>query len=410
MLLAMLGGLLLNLMPCVFPVLSLKLASLARMSGDSPKKMLQHGLCYTAGIATTMALLTTIVLGLRAAGEQVGWGFQFQNPWFIVFLACVVTVFAANLLGAFELSTPQLHDATNKLPDHPLWHSFAEGLLCVLLATPCSAPFMGTAVGFALSADALTILLIFQALGLGLASPFLILTAAPAWRRLLPKPGPWFDTLRQALAFSMLATACWLLWIFGQTQGVDGMTRLLITLVILAAASWLWGLSQLATPKKKIALISTALIISSTSLLFILDVQREPSAQDIAATTTHTSGGITWQPFSPEAVQTALDAGHPVFLDFTADWCITCKVNERGPLSSQAVIDAFAQANVVTLKADWTRRDEQIRAILASFGRGGVPMYLMYSPKRPEQPQLLPELLTPSILLQATRDATSSPK
>jgi thiol:disulfide interchange protein len=395
LLLAFCGGLLLNFMPCVFPVLSLKLAMLARMSGHARGHMVRHGLAYAAGIAAAMLALALVVLGLRAAGEQVGWGFQFQNPWFLVFLSAVVAVFTSNLLGAFEISTPQVGGISG-LPEEGLGQSFAEGLLCVLLATPCSAPFMGTAVGFALASDAPTLIAILQALGLGLAAPFVLLCAAPGWQRLLPKPGPWFDQLRHGLAFALLATLVWILWVFGQTQGTDGMARLMGFLVALVMAAWVWGIVQYSTNKRRAigALIAVAIAGGAGWAMLSVKAQDAQGAPQAAL-------DEGWRAYDEDAIKAELAAGHPVFVDFTADWCISCKVNEHGALESAQVRAAFTDLKVVKFKADWTRRDERIRAILARFGKAGVPMYLVYSPARPDQPEVLPELLSATIVTDA---------
>jgi thiol:disulfide interchange protein DsbD len=398
LLLAFLGGILLNFMPCVFPVLSLKLAMLAKLSGQVRGEAVRHGVAYGAGIAAAMLALGLAVLALRVAGEQVGWGFQFQNPWFLVFLSVVVAAFTANLLGAFEITPPAVH-THGKLPEHGVWQSLGEGLLCVLLATPCSAPFMGTAVGFALAGDWLTILVVLQALGMGLAAPFVVLTALPGWQRFLPKPGPWFDTLRQGLAFALLATLVWLVWVFGQTQGADGMARLLGFLVAFVLSCWVWGMVQFGATRRRVVGGLMALVISAGAAWALLEV-RDPASAPRAV---DAAGG--YGEYSDEAVEVALQAGKPVFVDFTADWCISCKVNEHGALADDAVLKAFGDHNVTLLRADWTRRDERIRAILAKHGKAGVPMYLVYSPKRPDAPEVLPELLTAGVVVEAIERA-----
>jgi len=407
LLLAFFGGMLLNVMPCVFPVLTLKVASIAQVAHKERGSMLAHGLAYSAGILATMQALAAVVIAMRLLGAQAGWGFQFQNPYFLLGLAGILILFTANLFGAFEFDIP-MGGKLGKVADiEPgLKQSFAEGLLCVLLATPCSAPFMGTAVGFALSASPLEILAIFSMLGIGLALPFVALCALPAWTKLLPKPGPWLEHLKHLLAFSLLATTIWLVWLVGQSFGANGMAVSLVFLVAVAIGAWMFGLVQYsagAFKKRAAQLIAIAIVGLAGAWayqLFSSDVETSG-----VAAASNSSDGIDWEPFDEERIAKTLAAGKPVFVDFTADWCITCKVNERTVLAQEPVLEAIAENDVVMFKADWTRRDERIRAILARYNKGGVPMYLVYSPSRPETPEVLPELLTESLVIDSMRAA-----
>lgn len=406
LLLAFIGGITLNVMPCVFPVLTIKIAGIAQIAHKDRRAMIAHGLAYAAGILGAMSSMALVVIGLRFAGVQAGWGFQFQNPLFLLGLCAVLVLFAVNLFGVFDINLPgALQVGAGTEDGEGLRQSFAEGLLCVVLATPCSAPFMGTAVGFALASDAPTILAVFVSLGAGLALPFVVLCALPAWTALLPKPGPWLEKLKHLLGFSLLLTSCWLLWLIGAGYGADGMAATLVLLVTLALGAWVYGGVQYSIGGKKIAgaIIASAMIAGAG--VFAVRQLEEPVVKGASEST---GGVISWEEFDEQAIQDHLAKGSVVFVDFTADWCITCKVNERTVLIDEQVLEAIEARGVVMMKADWTRRDERIRAILAEYGKGGVPMYLVYSPERPERADLLPELLTPALVIEAFERASSS--
>lgn len=404
---AFLGGMILNVMPCVFPVLTLKIASITQVAHKDRNAMLTHGLAYAAGILVTMVAMALVVIGMRFVGATVGWGFQFQNPYFLLGLGGILILFAVNLFGAFEFDVPMGSKLGAMADIEPgLKQSFAEGLLCVLLATPCSAPFMGTAMGFALSAPALMILSIFVMLGVGLALPFVILCALPAWTRLLPKPGPWLEHLKHLLAFSLLATTVWLIWLIGQSFGSNGMAVSLVFLIAVSIGAWVFGLVQYGPSafKKRLAQVFALAIVGATGAwAYQLFSDAPETSGEVAAS--HSNDGIDWKPFDEEHIRAELASGKPVFVDFTADWCITCKVNERTVLAKEPVLDAIDKNGVVMFKADWTRRDERIRAILAKHGKGGVPMYLVYSPTQPERPEVLPELLTEQLVIDSMQTA-----
>jgi thiol:disulfide interchange protein DsbD len=406
---AFLGGMILNLMPCVFPVLALKVTSFAELVHEDRSHKIWHGIAYTAGIVVSMLVLAGAVLGLRAAGTTVGWGFQFQNPVFPALLAAVVVVFALNLFGVFEIhvESTELAEATRKTSG--LRRSAGEGVLAVVLATPCSAPFLGTAVGFALTAPPITILTIFAAIGLGLAAPFVVFAMMPGWSSVLPRPGNWMVYVKKFLGFTLVGAAIWLVWIVGRATGVDGMMQLLVLLGMIALATWVYGESQ--TSKRTLATVATVLAIGAAGAtgVWALDFP-EARSEDGAATarTEDSDGAHDWQPWSEDRVDELLDEGRPVFVDFTADWCITCKVNERTVLSTDEVVEGFDQYDVATLKADWTDGDERITRKLREFGKGGVPMYLVYSPARPEEPEVLPEVLTSGRVVGAVEQAAEA--
>ncbi len=401
LLLAFLGGALLNLMPCVFPVLAVKVFAFVNLAHEERHNIYTHSATYTAGIVASMMLLATAVIGLQTLGTQVGWGFQFQEPGFIAAVGAVLVVFALNLFGVFQvtLNPGRLQDVAQAPPGHR--RSFGEGVLAVVLATPCSAPFLGTAVGFALASPPWVIALTFVVLGLGLAAPFVLLTLIPGAARFLPKPGPWMGHFKHVLGFALLGTAIWLLWIIGQMAGVAGVINLLIFLFCCALATWIFGLVQFKSGATRWIGIASALLIIAAAAVLTLGfepVEGGPAAEPQA-------GDLAWKSWSDDDVQQQLEQGRPVFVNFTADWCITCKVNENNILSQSEVVDAALDHDVATFKADWTRRDDVIRAKLADHGKGGVPMYLLYSPDDPDNPRVLPEVLTRSMMISGFEEA-----
>ena len=393
LLFAFLGGMILNLMPCVFPVLALKVTSFAELVHEDSRHKLMHGLAYTGGIVGSLLLLAMVVVGLRMFGTQVGWGFQFQNPVFPAVLAAAVVIFALNLFGVFEIGVQSNTIAQKTREASGLQRSVGEGILAVVLATPCSAPFLGTAVGFALTGSAFTILGIFAVLGLGLASPFVVLTMVPGLSGLLPRPGDWMVYLKKFLGFTLLGAAIWLVWIVGRSAGVDAMARVLGFLAVCGLAAWVYGQTQgkQSMAARNFAVVALLLVIPAGWWGLDIEAGGGEALQNASAAE---SGGIAWEPWSEERVQRELDEGRPVFVDFTADWCITCKVNERTVLSTNTVRSAFATHDVATLKADWTDGDEDIRQKLREFGKAGVPMYLVYRPSHPNKPRMLSEVIT----------------
>jgi len=397
---AFFGGALLNLMPCVFPVLALKAYGFTRMVQQEKGRVGAHAGAYAAGIIGTMLLLAGGVLAVRAGGASVGWGFQFQEPLFVAGVCAVLVAFALNLFGVFNVGMDGTALAGKVDQSHGLLHSAGEGVLAVVLATPCSAPLLGTAVGFAFAAGPVTVLAVFTALGLGLALPFCLLVLVPGLAKKLPKPGAWMERFKQVLGFALLATTVWLVWVMGGLAGVDGMARLLAFLVAVGLVTWLYGQGQAQEGSRKLATMAVAagVLVASGLLTLRFDAQ-DAAAPRLGATVAQA------QPWDDAAVEAALAAGQPVFIDFTADWCLTCKFNERTVLSTDEVRDAFTQHHVAFFIADWTRRDARITAKLAEHGRAGVPMYLVLSPGAPDTPAVLPELLTPGLVADAVKRA-----
>ncbi|MEM9175849.1 MAG: thioredoxin family protein [Myxococcota bacterium] len=402
--LALLGGLILNGMPCVLPVLAIKVVAVADLAEKDPREVRMHGIAYGAGVLGSMALLAAVVVALRAAGHSVGWGFQFQEPLFVAVIAAVLVTFAMNLFGAFEIDFGQGRLATIGQDAQGTRRSFFEGLLAVVLATPCTAPFLGTAVGFAFASHGAGIFAIFLAIGLGLASPFLVVSFRPSAARFIPKSGPWMNTLRAGLGFSLLATCVWLLWVLGQSGGVDAVIGTTATLLVLAFLLWSFGRLQ---PLRSAWLGRAATIgIAAVALggFNLIGIDRTPSATEAAAPAVG-SEDQAWTPYSEAAVSEALAEGRPAFVVFTADWCLTCKMNEATVLDRDSVHAAFRAGGYALFEADWTRRDEAIRRKLAEFDRAGVPLYLVYSPERPDAPRVLSELLTADEVLVAIDEA-----
>lgn len=399
LLLAFAGGLLLNLMPCVLPVLSLKALSFVEQARETRAQGLKLGLAFTAGVLLSFWALAALVLALKQGGQAVGWGFQFQEPGFVLFMAGLMTLFALNLFGVYEIVLPGgamqgLHKAAQ---GQGLAGAFGHGLVITLLATPCTAPFLGSALGYAFAAPALELGLVFTAVALGLAAPYVALGAVPGAHRWLPKPGPWMLRFKEAMGFLLLATAAWLLWVLGRQAGSDALAWALGLLLALAALAWAWGAwgGPLAPPARRRWLIPLLL-----GLLALALGQLGPRALRVEPAARGPLGAAEgWAAWDAHEVERLRKAGTPVFVDFTADWCWTCKVNERAVLARPEVKAAFAAKGVVLMKADWTRRDPAITAALRSYGRSGVPLYIWY-PKG-GGPELLPELLTPGIVLKA---------
>ncbi|MDZ7938934.1 MAG: thioredoxin family protein [Rhodoferax sp.] len=390
---ALLGGLILNLMPCVFPVLAIKVLGFATQSGQSRTAQRAQGLAYTAGVVMSFLALGGLLLALRAGGEQLGWGFQLQTPGVIVALALLFTLIALNLAGWLNVGSVLPQRLATLQLRHPVAEAFLSGVLAVAVASPCTAPFMGASLGYAITLPGAQALAIFAALGLGLALPYLLASWVPAVARWLPKPGAWMDTLRQFLAFPMAATVVWLVWVLGHLSGVDGAGSLL--LLILGMCMLVWSLGLRGRSRTLIASISIAICAVFMGTTAQYGLNSEPP---VAAATT-APGATDWQPWAPKSVQAALAQGQPVFVDFTAAWCITCQVNKKTTLSHADVQADFAAKRVTLLRADWTRRDPAITQALQALGRSGVPVYVLYAPGK--APVVLSEILTPGELRRA---------
>ena len=397
LLLALAGGAMLNLMPCVFPVLSLKVMGFASHAQDR-RALLGGGLAYTAGVVLSFVALAGLLLLLRASGEQLGWGFQLQSPLVVAALAALFTLIGLNLAGVFEFGSVLPSGVACARARHPLVDSLLTGVLAVAVASPCTAPFMGASLGLALSLPPAQALLIFAALGLGMALPYLAASAWPGLARALPRPGPWMAHFKSLMAFPMFATVIWLVWVLGVQVGVDGAVALLGALLALAFVAWALGSPTLGR-KARLGFGGAAVLTFGAALAWALPTLSAPEP----ATTQHTDA--SWQPWSPQRVAELTAQGKPVFVDFTAAWCVTCQFNKRTTLADAAVKADFERRGVALLRADWTRRDAAITAELARLGRNGVPVYALYAATG-SGPRLLSEVLT----VQELREALASLK
>jgi thiol:disulfide interchange protein DsbD len=392
LLLALLGGIILNVMPCVLPVLALKLAAAAELAHASRRHAAAHAAAYAGGVLVTLEALALLVVALREAGTQVGWGFHFQEPYFVSAVTAVVVLFGLNLLGLFEISWIPGGAAALAQRSSGLRRSFFEGLLAVVLATPCTAPFLGSAVGFAFAAGDASVFAVFAAIAAGLALPFVAVVLAPAAARLLPRPGAWMLELRASLGFLLLASAVWLLWVLGRAAGIDAVAAELALLLALAYAVRALGRVQAGAASGRWLLaggLVAGLAVSGAGV-----VGMQPRAQDGAR-------GLEFRAFDAAAVRAVVESGQPAFVYFTADWCLTCKLNERRVLADERVQAALERSGIARFRADWTRRDAGIARELERHGRAGVPLYLIYAAGDPDHPQLLPELLEVDLVLEA---------
>ncbi len=404
--LAFLGGLLLNLMPCVFPVLFLKGLALCRSGSEERQKLRAHGFVYTAGILVSFWALVAALLALRAAGATLGWGFQFQSPVFLTLMAGLLFFLGLSLAGQFEIGLTLTSAGGSLAAKQGYAGSFFTGVLAVVVATPCTAPFMGAAIGYALAQPAAATFIVFTALALGLAAPYVALSLQPAWTRLLPKPGAWMDILKQAVSVPIFVTVIWLAWVVAQAYGAALLASVLASFLLLAIAGWFlgrWPAKRWATAVAGLILLGVVGIsMEAPRELVVLPPTLNPDDMRVLASLSR--GRLaemkTWQPWSADAVNRALASGQPVFVDFTASWCLSCQVNERVALDRPEVMQAFAAANVVLLRADWTRQDPAITQALTTLGRSGVPVYALYTPGQ-STPQLLPQVLTPGIVIDA---------
>jgi thiol:disulfide interchange protein/DsbC/DsbD-like thiol-disulfide interchange protein len=395
---AFLGGLLLNLMPCVLPVIALKIFGFTQQAGQDPRRVFKLGLAFASGVFTFFLGLALAVIGLKAAGGGLNWGFQFQNPWILLGLISAVFIFGLNLLGVFEITLSST--ANSRLSElsgqHGYGGAFLHGMFTTLLGTSCTAPYLGVTLGFAVSQPAPSVILIFLTIAAGMSLPYLILTANTSLLRFLPKPGLWMERLKQGMGFIMLGVAIWLLTVLGQSRGAAVLGGTCAYLLSLGIGCWLLGVLQ----SRIVALLVAVALAFAGYRLFVHEPLNAPLKLSPAAE----SGD--WVAFSPERVAAERAAGHAVFVDFTADWCLNCKVNERLTLSKPEVMEAFKRAGVVLVKADWTNGDKTITEELNRFGRVGVPFYLLYPPKSGE-PVIFPELLTPTMILEAVQKLSS---
>lgn len=422
---ALIGGLLLNIMPCVLPVIALKIFGLVRMAGDQPRQVKRLGLFFSLGILASFLVLAALVILLKGAGEQVGWGFQFQEPLFVIAMSALIFAFGLSLFGVFEIGLPTVvafagigstierRDKTGK----GYTASFAEGVFATILATPCTAPFLGTALGFAFAQPAWVTLTIFTSVAIGMALPYLVLTSKPAWMKFLPKPGEWMVTAKELMGFLLMATVLWLLYVLGQQLGLESVIWTGAFLIAVGIACWLVGrfATLNASRTRYVTTWATAVLVVVLGywvfLETILDVRTViagiPSSGEVAIK--QNKNGIQWQPFFLTKLEEDLSNDRTVFIDFTADWCLTCKVNEHTVMTDQRVVDEFRKNDIVAIRADWTNRNPDITKLLAKFGRSGVPLYVIFPAGRPTEPIVLPEVITTGIVIDAIGRANSLP-
>ncbi len=402
---ALLGGLVLNLMPCVFPILAMKATSLAGHAHERSAARAQ-GLAFLAGVLATFLSLAAVLIAIRAGGASVGWGFQLQSPAVVAGLALLMLAVALNLSGLFEVGSSLQGVGTGLASRGGLAGAFFTGALAVVVAAPCTAPLMGPALGWALTQSEPVALAVFLGLGLGFAAPFTLAAFAPGLLARLPRPGPWMDTFKKLMAFPMYGAAAWLVWVLTIQAGQTGLARILAAAVVLALAAWILGLAQgrQASGGKPLGLAFTGAGLAVAAFVLVLVPAYEVPAVPNPGGKPE-AGTVAFGVYSPEAVAEARAAGKPVFVNFTAAWCVTCQVNEKVAFETKEVADAFARTGAVYLKADWTRKDAVIAAELARHGRAGVPLYLVYGTKDPE-PVILPQFLTPALVAKALDKAT----
>ncbi len=407
LLFALVGGLILNLMPCVFPVLAMKAAAFARLAGHARSEMRRDGIAYTAGVLVSFGAMAAAILAIRASVGDVSWGFQFQSPIFSLLVAYLFFVVGLNLAGVFEFGGSFTGVGQGLASRAGVTGAFFTGVLAVVVATPCTAPFMAAALGFALSQPAPQTVAVLLAMGLGLALPYLALSMTPALQRLMPRPGAWMDRLRQFLAFPMFASAVWMIWVLTQQTGADGVLYALGGMILIAFAIWLLRLR--GEGGDGAASVGTWIRRGVAAVAVLLALAAVIKLEDGPATAASASGGPSagvnfdgWERFSRARMAEAVAAKKPVFVDFTAAWCITCLVNERVALETPGTKRAFEQTGTVKLKGDWTNRDPEITALLKELGRAGVPLYLFW-PAGADKPVILPQVLTEaSIVAQLT--------
>ena len=396
---ALLGGLLLNLMPCVFPILSLKAMSLAK-AGGSETVVRRDALAYTAGVVLVATALGAILLGLRASGAAVGWAFQLQDPRIIFVLLALVTAIGLNLAGLFEL--PNINFGNKLTRKDGAAGSFWTGALAAFVATPCTGPFMAAALGATIVLPPIAALVIFAGLGVGLALPFLLIAFVPAIRSRLPKPGPWLDGFRKAMAIPMFLTAIGLIWLLGRQIGTDSLGLSLVFLLAVALILWWFGGAQMKGLSRG-ALTGAAMVAAIVGGILALPGEAAMNSQKLASTSSAT---LPSEPFSEARLSELRAAGQPVFAYFTADWCITCKANEAAAIQRTETAEMFKAANVAVLMGDWTRPDPGISRFLEKHGRAGVPLYIYYAPGK--EPVILPQILTVATLTDLVNGSVQS--
>lgn len=401
LLMAFVGGLILNLMPCVLPVVSFKILSFVKLAGEDRSLTAKHGLAFSLGVLVSFWILASALLIIQAYGKAVGWGFQLQEPIFVATLIIVIFIFSLSLFGVFEAGTLVSSwagsNAQKVKSNQKLLGSFFSGVLATAVATPCTGPFLGPAVGFAVQEPPIFAIMIFTSLGLGMALPYLLLSFFPSLLRFLPKPGAWMVSFKEGTGFIMMATVIWLLWVFTAETSSNALILLLFSLFVISFACWIFGKWGTPVKSKRTRLISLGLF----ALLLVGSFKIATLASSLVEAPAGTNKEIAgrWEPFSKSKINDLVAEGKPVFVDFTARWCLICQANHF-VLGQPSVDEAFKKQGVTLMKADWTRHDPEITEELAKYGRNGVPLYLFYSGKRGAQPIILPQVLTPEIVLE----------
>ncbi len=398
-----LGGIILNLMPCVLPVLSIKIMSFVKQAHDAKIAPWKHGLSFTIGVLISFVGLAGLLLILKAGGASLGWGFQLQSPVFIIIVSAFMFLFGLSMLGVFEIGTSMTTIGGKTQDIGGLSGSFVSGIIATIVATPCTAPFMGTALGFALTQPAWVSLTVFFFLGLGMAAPFFLLSSIPALLKYVPKPGRWMESLEQFMGFLLVGTVLWLLWVLAIQAGSNAVILVLADLFFSAIGAWIYGRwGNLAMPKRtrRIAWVLAFLFVAGSNGYVLANIDSFAVSREV---TLNHGEGIEWQKFSEEKVAELQARGKPVFIDFTAAWCLSCQVNEQVAFSDAEVQKQFKELGITALKADWTKRDATIAKALAKFNRNSVPLYVLYGKTPGAAPQLLPEIITPGIVLDALK-------
>ena len=401
-------------MPCVLPVISIKVFSLIKQAGEDPKHVFEHGVTFAMGIVLSFLFLGGLVIAIQGAGQKIGWGFQFQCPIFVMAMAAIVTLFALSMFGIFYFELTAGQQKIDQLASKEgLTGTFFKGVLATILSTPCTAPFLGTVLGFAFVQPWWVVLSIFAVIGLGMSSPYLVLAVRPQWLKFMPKPGDWMEKFKESMGFLLIATVVWLISVLSGLVDSDAVIAALSFLVCISFACWINGsFINLSSPTKRIFIVrAIAIAVVAAGCFYVW--HWFPELLGTKATKTKTTvhndvNGIQWQDFSLSKLDSQLKYNKTVFIDFTAQWCLTCKVNEATIINTPPVIEKFKALNVVPLKADWTAQDPEISDLLRKFGRSGVPVYVIFPAGHPDQPVVLPEALTQSIVLDALEKAGPS--
>jgi len=413
---AFLGGFILNFMPCVLPVIALKVCSMVDSAHEDNNYIRVHGVAFASGMIATFLVIAIIILIVQSTtGQSVSWGFLFQYPAFLIVMSVIVLLFSLSLFGMFYINLPGASQQVDQLArKEGLLGTFFKGVLATVLSTPCTAPFLGTAVGFALTQSAFTVLSIFFTIGLGMASPYVILMLKPKWIKFIPKPGTWMERFKESMGFVLLVTVLWLLYVLGRLVGSDGVVRTLGFLIAISFATWLTNsfTSLRSKPSTIYGMWGMALLVVAMS--FYLCYASQPGyglivqQQKVLENLPESASAIEWKPYTEAALNSAVAENKTVMLDFTADWCLTCKVNERAVLQSASVVDKLKSLNVVTMKVDFTKQDPVVTKLLHKFNRSGVPLYVIFPAKNATEPIVLPEVITTDLVVEKLNEAGPS--